>query len=230
MILNGNPGERIEYKRGLRQGDSLSPMLFILVMDVLGFMINKAVEESLLQPLARRALPHRISIYADDVLIFLRPSAGDIDIILELLHLFGSASGLKTNVQKSSVLPIQCKEEDRQIMQAHLPCQLLEFPCRYLGVPLSLHKLTKAQIQPIIDKVADQLPGWKAHLLTRAERKVLVQFVLTSMLICLAMAMDLPSWALKAIDKDQKRLPLESRKRCVRRALLGSLAQGDSTS
>ena len=70
MILNGNPGERIEYKRGLRQGDSLSPMLFILVMDVLGFMINKAVEESLLQPLARRALPHRISIYADDVLIF----------------------------------------------------------------------------------------------------------------------------------------------------------------
>jgi hypothetical protein len=76
VILNGDPGEKkIEYKRGLRQGDPLSPMLFILVMDVLRFMFRKATEEGLLQPLARRALQHRISIYADDVVIFLRPSA-----------------------------------------------------------------------------------------------------------------------------------------------------------
>jgi hypothetical protein len=54
VILNGNPGERIEHQRGLRQGDPLSPMLFILVMDVLGFMIKRAVEEDLLQPLASR--------------------------------------------------------------------------------------------------------------------------------------------------------------------------------
>lgn len=75
----------------------------------------------------------------------------------------------------------------------HLLCQLLDFPCKYLGVPLSLHKLTKAQVQPIIDRIADQLPGWKADLLTRAGRKVLVQFVLTSMLVYLTMAVDLPS-------------------------------------
>jgi hypothetical protein len=174
VILNGNLGERIEHQRGLRQGDPLSPMLFIFVMDVLGFMIKRAVEEDLLQSLARRALPHRICIYADDVVIFLKPTAGDINILLDMLQLFGQASGLKTNVQKSSVLPIQCQEEDRQTIETLLPCQLLEFPCRYLGLPLSLHKLTKAQIQPIIDKVADQLPGWKADLLTRAGRKVVV--------------------------------------------------------
>jgi hypothetical protein len=92
-------------------------------------------------------------------------------------------------------------DEDREILQVYLPCQLVEFPCKYLGVPLSLQKLTKAQIQPIIDKIADQLPSWKADLLTRARRKVLVQFVLTSMIVYLAMAMDLPPWALKAIDK-----------------------------
>lgn len=59
-----------------------------------GFMINKVVEEDFLQPLAKRTLPHQISIYADDVVIFVRASAGDIDIILDILHLFGSASGL----------------------------------------------------------------------------------------------------------------------------------------
>ena len=201
VLLNGTPGENISYQRGLRQGDPLSPMLFILVMDVLGYIIKKASEEELLQPLARRALQNRVSLYADDVVIFLKPSAADIEITLDILQLFGRASGLQTNIQKSSVLPIQCLDEDREILQVYLPCQLVDFPCKYLGVPLSLQKLTKAQIQPIIDKIADQLPSWKADLLTRAGRKVLVQFVLTSMIVYLAMAMDLPPWALKAIDK-----------------------------
>lgn len=108
ILLNGSPGERIAHRRGLRQGDPLSPMLFILIMDVLCHLVNKASEEELLQPLARRALQHRISLYADDVVIFLRPTASDINITLDILQLFGEASGLKTNVQKSSVHPIQC--------------------------------------------------------------------------------------------------------------------------
>jgi hypothetical protein len=118
---------------------------------------------------------------------------------MDILSLFGRASGLKTNMEKSSVLPIRCQEEDKHLIHTLLP--LLEFPCKYLGVPLSLHKLTKAQVQPIIDRISDQVPGWKADLLTRAGRRILVQFVITSMLIYLCMAIDLPPWALKAIDK-----------------------------
>ena len=140
-------------------------------------------------------------MYADDVVLFLRPSAGDIEITLDILQLFGSASGLTTNLQKSSVLPIRCSEDDRAVLQETLPCQLSDFPCKYLGVPLSPLKLTKEQVQPIIEKIADRLPSWKADLLTKAGRMILVQFVLTSMLIYIIMALDLPPWALKAIDK-----------------------------
>jgi hypothetical protein len=46
-------------------------MLLILVMDVLGFLVSKAEDEGLLQPLSPRPLPHRISLYADDVVMFL---------------------------------------------------------------------------------------------------------------------------------------------------------------
>jgi len=91
ILLNGSPGDRIAHRRGLRQGDPLSPMLFILIMDVLCHLIKKASEEGLLQPLARRALQHRISVYADDVVIFLRPTTSDISITLDILQLFGGS-------------------------------------------------------------------------------------------------------------------------------------------
>jgi mannosylglycoprotein endo-beta-mannosidase len=79
VLMNGSPGDRIFHRRGLRQGDPLSPMLFILVMDVLGHMISKAASEGLLLPLSRRPLQHRISIYADDVVLFLRPAVEECD-------------------------------------------------------------------------------------------------------------------------------------------------------
>ena len=98
------------------------------------------------------------------------------------------------------MLPIRCGEQERDTLQQLLPCELSEFPCRYLGLPLSLKKLSRSQIQPIIDRIADRLPGWKAELMTRAGQRVQVQYVLTAMLVYLAMAVDLPAWDLKAID------------------------------
>ena len=85
VLLNGSPGEKIYHQRGLRHEDPLSPMLFIMVMDVLCHLVKEAADEQLLQPLARRALQHRISLYADDVVLFLRSSASDIEITLDIL-------------------------------------------------------------------------------------------------------------------------------------------------
>jgi hypothetical protein len=67
-----------------------------------------------------------------------------------------------------------------------------------------MKKLEKEDIQPIIDKMADLLSGWKANLINRAGRKIYVQFVLTATIIYLAKALDLPAWAHKAIDKIQR--------------------------
>jgi hypothetical protein len=127
-------------------------------MDVLNSIVVKASEEGLLQSLSSRSIQHRLSLYVDDVVIFLRPAASlyvddvviflqpaafDIDLMGEILQLSGQASGLKTNIQKSSVAPIQCSATDMETIQHHIPCQMEGFPPKYLGLPLSLKKLTK---------------------------------------------------------------------------------------
>jgi hypothetical protein len=131
-------------------------------------MVAKATADGMLQPLSSRALQHRISLYADDVVLFLCPEATNITVTMGILQLFGEASGLKTNLKKSNVLLIRCGNTEMSLVQELPPCALMDFPCKYLGLPLSLKKLTKEHIQPIIDKIADQLPGWKGDLMTRA--------------------------------------------------------------
>jgi hypothetical protein len=168
ILLNGIPGGFIAHQRGLRQGDPLSPMLFILVMDILSLLVQRASEEGHLQPLASRQLNHRISIYAGDTVIFMKPNPTDINLVLDILLLFGKASGLQTNVEKSSVVPIRCDEQTLASTKELLSCQFIEFPCKYLGLPLSIKKLPASQIQGIVDKVISSLPDWKAELMNRA--------------------------------------------------------------
>jgi hypothetical protein len=75
------------------------------------------------------------------------------------------------------------------------------FPINYLGQPLFIYKLKRVQLQPLIDRLADLLPGWRADLMTRIGRVVHVQFVITATVIYQAMALDLPPWFIKAVDK-----------------------------
>lgn len=61
-------------------------------------------------------LQHRMSLYADDAVVFLKPILSDIILTVNLLTLFGNASGLKTNVEKSSVFPIRCTNEEVEVI------------------------------------------------------------------------------------------------------------------
>jgi hypothetical protein len=73
VMLNGTPGSKICHSRHLRQGDPLSPMLFLFVMEVLCVMFQKADEWSLLYKLGARMMSFRTSFYANDVILFVCP-------------------------------------------------------------------------------------------------------------------------------------------------------------
>jgi hypothetical protein len=201
ILVNGEPGEILQNQRGLRQGDPLSPMLFILVMDVLNSLFAKAGNEGLLQPLSRRMAGQRVSLYADDVALFIKPIEEELQITRDILRVFGEASGLQTNIQKSNIIPISCAEDSLTTIQDILPCTISDFPCKYLGLPLSNKKLRKRDLMPWIEKIADKLPCWKAALMNRAGRATLVQAVLSAMSVHLLIAINVPKWFIKAVDK-----------------------------
>jgi hypothetical protein len=78
--MNGSPGDHICHTRGLRQGDPLSPMLFVLVMEVMDSLFRKVDVWSLFQSLGVREMPFHTSLYADDMVIFISPCAQDFHL------------------------------------------------------------------------------------------------------------------------------------------------------
>ncbi|KAM0879448.1 hypothetical protein ACQ4PT_034225 [Festuca glaucescens] len=85
-----------------------------------------------------------------------------------------------------------------------LACPVKELPCTYLGLPLSLSKLHKRDLQLVIDKLAGKLAHWKARLMSKEGRVAYVQFVMTASVVYHLLALDLDPWFLKAVDKLRK--------------------------
>jgi hypothetical protein len=87
---------------------------------------------------------------------------------------------LHTNILKSTATPIRCSDQERQLIAQNLHCPVKDFPIIYLGVPLSIWKLCAEDLQPLIDKLYDELSGWRAGLMSKGDRLVLVKSVLAA--------------------------------------------------
>jgi hypothetical protein len=124
VMTNGRPGRRICHARGLRQGDPLSPFLFIIIMEVLNALIAEADSRRQLTPLPGNSIQYRASIYADDLVIFLAPTALDFSCMRQILELFAGASGLATNLDKCTITPICYSEDNITVVRQVFPCRL----------------------------------------------------------------------------------------------------------
>jgi hypothetical protein len=80
-LINGVQGESFDHMRGVRQGDPLSPMLFILAFDPLQRILDLASEHGVLTPLPLAAAKLRTSLYADDAAIFINPTRNDLQAV-----------------------------------------------------------------------------------------------------------------------------------------------------
>ena len=179
--------------RGVRQGDPLSPLLFVLAADLLQTILNKAMHLGLVtSPLQVESCPDfPIVQYADDTLVILQADAKQLHCLKALLNTFADATGLKVNYNKSSMIPINVPEEKMEILINTFHCKKESFPIKYLGVPLGLHKPTVEQCFPLVTRLQKKIVGLSTFM-TLAGRLLLVKSVLNSLLIYLMGCLDVP--------------------------------------
>lgn len=154
----------------------------------------------MLQPLGHSVNKHRCSICADDVILFAAPTTHEFRVTIQILQLFNTASDLQTNMEKCSITPMFGSNEILPQLQIIMPCQITRFSIKLLGLPLSTTKISKAHLQPIVDKVAAKLPLWQGPLMPRSSRFILIKAVLITMPIYIIMAEKMPLWMLEELN------------------------------
>ena len=105
---NNDFSDYFSLKRGTRQGCPLSPLLFAIAIEPLAV----ALRSSQMQGISRGGIEHKVSLYADDLLVYLSSPDKSIPLILSVLTEFGHISGYKLNLQKSELMPVKARVGD----------------------------------------------------------------------------------------------------------------------
>lgn len=180
--INGERGDYFRSFKGLRQEDPLSLLLFNLVADALSAMLSRASSAGLIQGL----VPHLIEggllhlQYADDTVVLLQYTPKNLQNIKLILSCYEAMSGMKINYDKSEVFTVGLEEAEQQIVVAALNCKLGTFPMKYLGLPVSDCKISKAQLKYVSDKIEKRLDTWQCEYLSSGGKSTLIDSCLSS--------------------------------------------------
>jgi hypothetical protein len=201
VLLNGVPGKVIHCKRGVRQGDPLSPLLFVLVADLLQTIVNKTATMGLLKlPInSRYTTDFPIIQYADDALLIMEACPRQLLVLKALLHTFAESTGLRVNYTKSSLFPINLSQERLEHLAATFQCQAGSMPFTYLGLPLSLNKPTVQDCLPLVDRVERRLVN--TSILSQGGKLQMVNSVLSSLTTFYMCSIKVPRDIWRQIDK-----------------------------
>ena len=202
VLLNGVLGKVFHCKRGVRQGDPLSPLLFVLAADLLQSVVNKAKDLGLLkQPiLTDFTSDFPIIQYADDTLLVMEACPRQLFVLKALLHTFAMSTGLKVNYSKSSMVPINVSEERMQHLANTFQCQVGTLPFTYLGLPLGLKQPSVQDCLPLVNRIERRLVGTSLFL-TQGGKLQMVNSVLSSLPTFYMCSIKIPAAVRNQIDK-----------------------------
>uniref|UniRef100_A0A803PGT3 Reverse transcriptase domain-containing protein n=1 Tax=Cannabis sativa TaxID=3483 RepID=A0A803PGT3_CANSA len=181
ILLNGEARGHIVPKRGLRQGDPLSPFLFLICSEGLSCLLNEASRANKIHGLRFGTMEKRLThlLYADDSLIFLDATAEEGAALKEVLRHYSAMSGQCINFNKSSLcVGRKISHAQGQRLANSMGVTLIENHSKYLGLPAFVGRNKKEVFGMIRKKVWEKLQGWKMGLFSQAGREVLIKSII----------------------------------------------------
>ncbi|XP_060965512.1 uncharacterized protein LOC133034440 [Cannabis sativa] len=197
VIHGGRTMGPIIPSRGIRQGDPLSPYIFILCAEGLSALIKRYEDRGLIHgcKVANGAPKVSHMLFADDSYLYCKATLLEANRIRELLHQFECASGQKVNLGKSSIFySTNTENQVREDISSLLQMPQADERSMYLGLPSTMGRNKSAVLGFLKDRVRKKLQGWDSKILSRAGKEVLIKSV----------AQALPSYAMNVFL-----LPLE---------------------
>lgn len=200
MSVNGVTGGFFQSTKGIRQGDPLSPYLFVLAMECLSRLLLSRYEAGLIGYHPRtEQLKISHLMFADDVMVFFDGTSNSLHGISECLDDFASWSGLQMNPTKTELFTSGInRSESAAITSYGFPSG--KFPIRYLGLPLMSRKLRISEYAPLMLKLSSRLQSWSAKILSFAGRLQLLKTVIFGTVTFWLSAYILPKGCIKTIE------------------------------
>jgi len=179
ICINGNLFGFSQGKCGVRQGDPLSPYLFIICMEYSSRLlkINTQHFGFHFHPKCQ-ALGISHLGFTDDILLLYRCDMVSVSIILHRLNVFGETSGLVINAAKSFIFFASVSWDIKHVILSLSQFTEGSFPFKYLGVPLSPHRLLTSQFSPLIHKLELVIQSWMGKHLSYVGRLELIKSVM----------------------------------------------------
>lgn len=204
VLWNGEPTEKFQPTRGIRQGGPLSPYLFVMCMERLFQTIEEAIVEDRWRPIyASRNGPKLSNLFfVDDIVLFAEASNDQAQVIHDCLRRFCLASGHKISLPKSRVYFSRNVDRETQgVISRALDIEVTEDLGLYLGMPTLTSSVTKEKFQYICEQIDRKLMGWKTKYLSLAGRITLAKSTLTTMANYPMQVMKLPRSICDEVDK-----------------------------
>ena len=204
LLFNEGALEHFLPVRGIRQGDPLSPYIFIMCMDYLGQLIQERYEDKswILVKASWRGLAFSHLFFADDLVLFAKTNMENCLVIREVLDEFCSQSEQTINEAKSMVFfSPNVDQSDREALSDILGFQSTPNLGKYLDFPIKHCGASNQDFNFVLDKVKKKLAGWKANLLSLAGRSVLIQASTSAIPAYVMQCNYLPGKILDGIDQ-----------------------------
>ncbi|PNY11621.1 cysteine-rich receptor-like protein kinase, partial [Trifolium pratense] len=182
VLINGSPTEDFTVGKGLRQGDPLSPFLFLIAAEGLTGMVNKAVEiGKFVGYKVNDSIRFQILQFADDTILLGECSWDNVRTMKSILRGFELVSGLKVNFVKSKLYGINVEANVLEAAATFLDCSYDTIPFKFLGIPVGANPRRKATWTPIVDSMTKRLSRWNGRNLSIGGRVTLINSVLSSL-------------------------------------------------